>query len=205
MKKNYEDYILAVWEIMETNDRVLIKDVGERLKTSGPTAWEELHRLKSMGFITFEKEGVKFTEIGYQIAKRIIMNHRIAELFVYKMLEVPWQDAHEEVMEFEHSLKDILMDKLWKNMGNPLTCPHGNPINPEEKGSEINLNEVSDGKYKLKRITYEDHTLLRNLASNFIFPGTEVMITKYDKGWEISGPNGKTEVNLKLVRSIRLM
>ena len=205
MKKNYEDYILAVWEIMETNDRVLIKDVGERLKTSVPTAWEELHRLKSMGFITFEKEGVKFTEIGYQTAKRIIMNHRIAELFVYKMLEVPWQDAHEEVMEFEHSLKDILMDKLLKNMGNPLTCPHGNPINPEEKGSEINLNEVGDGKYKFKRITYEDHTLLRNLASNFIFPGTEVMITKYDKGWEISGPNGKTEVNLKLARSIRLM
>jgi len=205
VRKNYEDYIIAVWEVMETNNKVLIKDVSERLKTSVPTAWEELHRLESMGFISFEKEGIKFTDFGYENAKRVIMNHRIAELFVYKMLEVPWEDTHEEVMEFEHSLKDNLMDRLWRNMGRPSTCPHGNPINPEDKLNETNLNHVIGGKYRLIRLTYEDHTLLKKFASNSIFPGTEVKVNKYSTGWEILGPNGTTEVNGKLANSVRLI
>ncbi len=205
MRKNQEDYLIAVWEINETFGSVNGKEVSQRLKISPPTAWEELHRLADQNLLHVDKNGVKFTKVGLEVTKRILRNHRIAESFVYKMLEVPWEDTHEEVMDFEHSLRSDLMEKLWKNLGNPDRCPHGNPIDTNFSPKETTLSEVTQGNFVIKRITYEDHDLLRSLAKEIIIPGSLVKINKYEEVWELEGQNGRIKIEPVWSKSIRLM
>lgn len=205
MKKNQQDYLLAVWEITETYGFSNGKEVSKRLKISPPTAWEELHRLAEQGLLEVSKKGVRFTPSGLEETKRIIRNHRISEAFVYTMLEVPWEDTHEEVMEFEHSLKGDLMDKLWKNLGSPERCPHGNPIEPGQRMDEIPLQNIDSGVYRIKRYTYEDHDFLKRLASESMFPGVKIKVHRYGKLWELESQNGLFKVTEEFSKSIRLI
>ncbi len=204
MKNNPEDYILAVWEIEESFGKVNEKDVASRLKVSLPTAWESLHRLADDNIITIGRNGLSFTEKGRGIARNAMRAHRITEYFAFTVLEVPWEESHEAVMYLEHGFSGKMLENLYKNMGYPEKCPHGNPINVTAKIDELNLVNVSGGQYKVGRVVYEDKDFLKALANNGAKTGNNIHVQSENDTFIITGENGEMKVDKKTAAGIRV-
>ncbi len=204
MKNNPDDYILAVWEIEESFGKVNEKDVASRLKVSLPTAWEALHRLSDENILTIGRSGLSFTPEGRRMAANIMRAHRITEHFAYSFLEVPWEESHEAVMYLEHGFNGKMLETLYKNMGFPRNCPHGNPINVTDTLKEWDLTNIKDGLYEIGRVVYEDKEFLKRLADSGSKTGTRVKIERDVDFLIITGENGEIKIDKYLARGIRV-
>ncbi len=206
MANNKEDYLLVTWEFVETIGRVSEKDIARRLKISAPTASEYISKLESDGLLTKNGRDVNFTPKGIRKTVPMVREHRIVEVFAYKFLEIPWEDSHSSVMELEHLFHGEKGEKLFKNIGRPETCPHGNPVNPSDIKKEISVSLAEPGKYKLNRISFEDRRLLKEMSSISAFPGATLEVFN-DNSLRVETENGELKLDqftsyaLKLVKA----
>ena len=53
---------------------------------------------------------------------------KLAERFLTDLLGLSWAEAHHEAGKWEHVMSDTVEAALDRVLGNPTTCPHGNPI-----------------------------------------------------------------------------
>ncbi len=68
------------------------------------------------------------TESGRAYGTSMLRRHRLAELLLVDVLKMPWSQVHEEACRLEHAISPMLEDHLVALLGDPGTCPHGNPI-----------------------------------------------------------------------------
>ena len=54
--------------------------------------------------------------------------HRLAERFLTDVLGLTWAEAHHEAGKWEHVISPNVEAALSRVLGEPTTCPHGNPI-----------------------------------------------------------------------------
>lgn len=203
MRLNREDYLLVIWEYMETFDGITEKQIANRLKISPPTAYEYITKLAHEGFINKDGKNISFTLNGKKTARELVRMHRISEVFAYRFLEVPWEDTHASVMELEHVISGKRGEILFKNLGRPETCPHGNPTDPDLKLREVPLMIAEEGEYTIKRLVFEDQNLLRKMSSINALPGTEVKVYRGDD-LEIENEHGVLKIPHNLSLSLRL-
>lgn len=204
MKHNREDYLLTVWELTESFDKATEKSVADRLGVSLPSAWEGLHRLEEDGLLRIGRSGISFFPRGYMEALRVMRSHRITEAFVYSYLDVPWDESHVSVMELEHDFSDRMLSSLYKNIGYPESCPHGNPIIPNRKIKEIRASEVAGGTFQIIRQVYEERSLLKKLFGSGLTPGRIVKIEKTEGICYLLGENGEMKLSKGLEGTMRL-
>src|SRR3954470_18276264 len=84
----------------------------------------------------------------------------LAERLLVDVLQVPWHQVHEEAGRLEHAISANLEAHLVRLLGDPATCPHGNPIpgsaNSAPAGPVISLSDVADGQSaEVRRISEE--------------------------------------------------
>ena len=203
MTLNREDYLLVIWEFLESFDRISEKELANRLKISPPTAYEYLTKLSDEGLINKEGKKISFTPMGRNMARELVRMHRIAEVFAYNFLEVPWEETHASVMELEHIFSGKRGEVLFKNLGKPEACPHGNPIDPEVRFKEVPLLLADDGQYTVKRVVFEDQDLLKSLASINALPGTVLSVHR-GEALEVDNEYGTLKVPHPVSMSLRL-
>ena len=203
MTLNREDYLLVIWEFLESFDRISEKELANRLRISPPTAYEYLTKLSEEGLIKKDGKKISFTTVGRNTARELVRMHRIAEVFAYNFLEIPWEETHASVMELEHIFSGKRGEILFKNLGKPETCPHGNPVDPEVRYKEVPLMLADDGQYTVKRVVFEDEALLKNLASINALPGTLLNVHRGDT-LEVDNENGTLKVPHTVSMSLRL-
>jgi DtxR family Mn-dependent transcriptional regulator len=58
----------------------------------------------------------------------VIRKHRLAERLLTDIIGLPWHKVHAEADRWEHVISDEVEARLVEILGNPPTCPHGNPI-----------------------------------------------------------------------------
>lgn len=203
MRLNREDYLLVIWEFLESFDAVTEKQIATRLEISPPTAYEYLTKLSDEGLLNKEGKKISFTLAGKKAARDLVRMHRISEVFAYRFLEVPWEDTHASVMELEHIFNGERGEILFKNLGRPEQCPHGNPTEPDMKMRETPLLIAEEGEYILRRFVYEDQSLLKSIASIGALPGTTVRVHRGD-ALEIENEHGHVSVPHNISMSIRL-
>src|SRR3954454_9501321 len=134
-----EDYLKAVYAL-ETRLRgpVPTNALAERLGVTPGSVSGMLRRLSELGLLEHERyRGVRLTAEGRRIALRTLRNHRLLELLLVEMLDVPWDLVHEEAELLEHVLSDELADRIAAKLGNPHVAPHGDPI----PGADLTLTE----------------------------------------------------------------
>ncbi|MCR8526533.1 iron dependent repressor, metal binding and dimerization domain protein, partial [Escherichia coli] len=71
---------------------------------------------------------IKLTVKGEALAQQVVRRHRLAERFLTDLLGLSWADAHHEAGKWEHVMSDAVETAMNRVLGNPTTCPHGNPI-----------------------------------------------------------------------------
>lgn len=119
-------------------------------------------KLEPQGYVDYlPYEGVRLTRIGYQTARRIGRNHRLAEAMLYQIFEMPFIKLHEEACSLEHGISDEIAEYIYRKLKTKMT-PFGMPIPMEEKDQDLNcedkcLNEIPVGiPVTLTRI--QDHS-----------------------------------------------
>ncbi|MGC8562438.1 MAG: metal-dependent transcriptional regulator [Thermoplasmata archaeon] len=204
MKHNAEDYLLAIWELNESYDFANEKGVAERLNISLPSAWEGIHRLEREKQLTVNKQGLRFTNEGYVNAMHMVRAHRITEHFAYTFLDVSWDEVHNSVMDLEHDFPEKLLSNLYRKIGSPEYCPHGNPIEPDRKMVEVKASEAPEGKYYLVRQVLEEHSFLKKLLDTGSTPGMPIRLEKGEDSIYLIGQNGELRIPIQMGRTIRL-
>jgi len=133
--KHIEDYLRAIYKLEETHGIARTSMIAQELGVKPATVTKMLEKLARLGLVTWEPyRGVKLTEIGREIAKRIVRRHRIAECFFYHMLGFDPVKSHIYAHLVEH-LPDEVFDRLYELLGRPSRCPHGSPIPSIESSS----------------------------------------------------------------------
>ena len=124
-----EDYLRAVYHLMEEKSEVRSVDLADYLNVTKPSVSEMLKELGNEGLIEHKKYSkVRLTGKGHKIAQKLTSKHRLIEKFLKDMLKIDTKKIHEEAHRLEHAFSDDSIGKLRKLLGNPKQDPHGKPI-----------------------------------------------------------------------------
>jgi DtxR family Mn-dependent transcriptional regulator len=178
-----EEYLEAIHELEEEGTLVIQARLAERLGHSAPAISEMVRRLREEGYVEIDGRAVHLTDSGRSLAESVVRKHRLAERLLTDIIGLPWHRSHLEACRWEHVISDEVEARLVKLLGNPTTCPHGNPI-PGTRQSTQALTMLSDAKggdhVRLERVTEQveiDSASLEYLSDHGFVPGTEATVS----------------------------
>jgi DtxR family transcriptional regulator, Mn-dependent transcriptional regulator len=123
----FEEYCEAIYELREDDVDVIQARIAERLEISRPAVSEMIRRLEGAGLVSIDGS-IKLTAAGNTLAEKVVRRHRLAERFLTDILGLSWADAHTEAGKWEHVISEPVEAAMMRVLGDPTTCPHGNPI-----------------------------------------------------------------------------
>ncbi|MBT8240306.1 MAG: metal-dependent transcriptional regulator [Acidimicrobiia bacterium] len=124
----FEEYCETIFELNEDGQRVIQARIAERLEVSRPAVSEMVRRLVDEGLVYVESHEIKLTDNGKVLATTMVRRHRLAERFLTDMLGLSWAQAHHEAGKWEHVISPAVEEAIVRQLDDPTTCPHGNPI-----------------------------------------------------------------------------
>ena len=124
----FEEYCEAIFELREDDVDVIQARIAERLMVSRPAVSEMIKRLESEGLVDIAKGHITLTAGGQRLAERTVRRQRLAERFLTDILGLSWAFAHKEAGKWEHIISEPVEAAIVRVLGDPTTCPHGNPI-----------------------------------------------------------------------------
>jgi DtxR family transcriptional regulator, Mn-dependent transcriptional regulator len=164
-----EEYLEAVHSLHEEGTKVIQARIAERLGRSAPSVSEMLDRLEGDGFVRRSGRLVELTDSGSALAEKVVRKHRLAERFLVDVIGLEWYKVHQEAGRWEHVISDEVEARLMVLLGDPTTCPHGNPIpgsgDALDEDDHIVLFDAEPGaEVKLMRISEEVELDIDSLA-----------------------------------------
>lgn len=177
-----EEYLETMLALGEEGVPVIQARIAERLGRSAPSVSEMLDRLTEDGYVTREGRRLSLTDSGRALAEKVVRKHRLAERLLVDVIGLEWHKVHREAGRWEHVISDDVEERLVVLLGNPTTCPHGNPIPGVEAGGpeQTRLAEAQPGdRVRLERITESvehEAASLSYLGDHGLTPGTTAVI-----------------------------
>jgi DtxR family Mn-dependent transcriptional regulator len=180
-----EDYAKAIYAL-ETRGRepVSTTALADRLAVTPGSVSAMLKKLAELGLVSHTPyRGVRLTPEGRRTALEVIRHHRLLELFLAEVLEMPWDRVHAEAEVLEHVLSTELEEIISEKLGNPTRDPHGDPIpTPEFEIEELETHSLADlepGAAGLfVRISDSDPAMLRYLGERGVTPGAHLEVVE---------------------------
>jgi DtxR family Mn-dependent transcriptional regulator len=152
-----EEYLKVAYELEETGVPIIRARLADRLGHSGPTVTEMVRRLVTDGHLEVEGRTIRLTAKGRGRAESVVRRHRLAERLLLDVIGLEWRKVHQEAGRWEHVISEDVEERLVELLGNPATCPHGNPIPGSgaplrrlralasaEPGEEVRLEQISE-------------------------------------------------------------
>jgi len=177
-----EDYLKAIYQIEEKQGKVATSSLAERVGVAPATATAMLKKLARRDLVNYTPyQGVKLTDAGREIALRTLRHHRLAELYMVKVLGVSWSQVHAEAHKWEHVLSEDVAARMEAALGYPDYDPHGHPI-PRVDGSLPQrdlcaLTALNAGqKVIIAGVDTQDAEVLRYLGDLGLYPETVVEV-----------------------------
>jgi DtxR family Mn-dependent transcriptional regulator len=175
-----EDYAKAIYVLESRADEpVSTNALADRLEVTAGSVSAMLRKLDELGLVTHQPyKGVRLTAPGRRVALEVIRHHRLLELFLAEVLDMPWDRVHKEAEVLEHVLSTELEEVIAEKLGNPTRDPHGDPIptadfviEERETASLASLESGSTGIFV--RVSDSDPEMLRYLGQRGVTPGAE--------------------------------
>ena len=206
----FEEYCECIFELQEDDVAVIQARIADRLHVSRPAVSEMTRRLEGEGLIT-TAGSIRLTVDGQALAQRTVRRHRLAERFLTDILGLSWADAHHEAGRWEHVMSDAVEVAMNRVLGNPTTCPHGNPIpgSSYDAPTTVPLSQVVAGtEFTVVRIPEELEFapgVLDFLQEACILPGHVGLLVKSEPGGAVTIQIDGHPVEVDLFASSRIL
>ena len=195
----FEEYCEAIFELREDDVDVIQARIADRLELSRPAVSEMIRRMEGAGLVEINGGVIRLLPDGHALAETVVRRHRLAERFLTDMLGLSWADAHDEAGRWEHVISPTVEVAMMRALGDPTTCPHGNPIpgTDYQPPTSVTLNTLTVGQsFTVSRIPEElEFTpgLLEFLESSSLLPGHSGTVTAVaPKGITVIEIDGQT-------------
>lgn len=124
-----EDYLKAIWEMLEENQTPISARLAEELNVTPPAVTAALKRMTRDGHVRMERSGkIDLTRKGKQVAEHLALRHQLAERLLTDVIGLSWAKAHDEAERMEHTISPEVEALLLKRFGTKSSCPHGVPM-----------------------------------------------------------------------------
>jgi DtxR family transcriptional regulator, Mn-dependent transcriptional regulator len=190
----FEEYCECIFELAEDDLEVIQARVAERLQVSRPAVSEMIRRMETAGLVVLDRT-IQLTDAGHALAEQVVRRHRLAERFLTDILGMSWAAAHHEAGKWEHIMSSEVEAAFVRVLGEPTTCPHGNPIpgSAYEAPNVCALVELAVGRvFTISRIPEElefSPGVLDFLETSAILPGHSGTVTA-------ASPDGTVTVDI---------
>jgi len=156
-----ENYLKAIYFLDQKDSNISLTALAKKMKVSKPTVNNMVKKLKSNGWLEYEKyKPLRLTEAGRKTAALIIRKHRLTEIFLVQVMGFGWEKVHDIAEEIEHIDSTEFFDRMDEILGFPTTDPHGSPI-PDKEGNTNKLNYLL-----LSNIPINSTVVLRGLRDS---------------------------------------
>jgi DtxR family Mn-dependent transcriptional regulator len=173
-----EDYLKSVFHLCARQGGATTSALAGQLGLAAPTVSAMLKRLEAAELVRRSPEhAVELTEHGRRHAVGVVRRHRLLEMFLVEVLDVPWDEVHDEAEVLEHGLSTRLEERIDALLGRPTHDPHGDPIPPasgqhvEDWASPL-ATAATGSSFLVQRVSDRDSGALRHLAELGIGPGS---------------------------------
>jgi DtxR family Mn-dependent transcriptional regulator len=185
-----EDYLKAIWEIVQEEQVPISARLAEELRVTPPAVTAALKRMARDGYLRVARDGrIHLSRKGREVAEHLVLRHRLAEKLLTDVIGVDWSKVHEEAERLEHGLSPEVVDLLLKRFGADSACPHGVPLKGGQarlrrKKSAMLLAEATVGDtVEILRVYEKDPQFLDFVAGLKLRPGARARIQnrEYDE------------------------
>jgi DtxR family Mn-dependent transcriptional regulator len=180
-----DDYLKAILELSGPSaERVSSNALAVHLEVRAASVTGMLQKLAEQrpSFVKYEKHyGVRLSELGRRRALEIQRHHRLLERFLHDVLDLAWDEVHDEAERLEHYISERLEDRIAAKLGDPETDPHGHII-PEKDGMVAERREVPLSKWPcgvpavISSVSDRDPNALREMKRMGLMPGAIVRV-----------------------------
>ena len=212
-------YLEAIYYIRAEGELVRGARLADWLSVSRPTVTIAVRRMVRDGIVRLTaRKDIELTARGLAAAEAIVRRHRIVERWMTDVLKLDWVTADLEAERLEHAISVVVEEKLYRALGRPRTCPHGNPIPGYStmRPDELRLSALRAGEAAtITRISEvaqrEAPPLLQYLHDRGLRPGVTVRVDEVDqvgRTLQLRAPRRltlsfETASKLSAVRSVR--
>jgi Mn-dependent DtxR family transcriptional regulator len=145
-------------------------------------------KLEPLGYVDYTPyDGILLTSKGYQEARRIARNHRLAEAMLYQIFDVPLNELHEQACYLEHGITDRMAELIYQRLKDKRT-PFGDII-PMSDVEDFGCNDQSlfeiptETEIISTRITRHSKKIVTELES-YEIQGVEIKMFVKDRDQE---------------------
>lgn len=176
----YREYVAAIYELGEEGLGVIQARIADWLGVSRASVSEMIRKMEADGLVKTGTE-IVLTNEGRHLAEVVVRRHRLAERFLTEVLGLPWVKVHAEAEVWELAISDEVEAAMLEKLGQPTTCPHGNPI-PGAGYRQPQLSQMSElgsGSRFLHRVSEElelDNEIMGFLDDSGLRPGALVKL-----------------------------
>lgn len=195
----FEEYCEAIFELREDDVDVIQARIADRLEVSRPAVSEMIRRMERADLVEINGGVIRLLPEGHALAETVVRRHRLAERFLTDMLGLSWAEAHDEAGRWEHVISPTVELAMMRALGDPTTCPHGNPIpgTDYQPPTSVTLDKLAIGQtFTVSRIPEElEFTpgLLEFLESSSLLPGQSGTVTNVaDEGTTVVEIDGRS-------------
>jgi DtxR family Mn-dependent transcriptional regulator len=134
--------------------------------------------------VTANGRTLAFTRRGQRVAVKLVRRHRLAEHFLIRVIGLPWHKAHEEAARWEKVISEEVEERMVNILGDPGTCPHGNPIPGSSHAVDhsrlVPLRDIEPSRtVVLRRLTEDlelDLGVMRFFEESGLMPGGRIEV-----------------------------
>lgn len=147
---------------------------------------------------------------GLDPGARSQRRHALVERMLTDLVGLPWEKVHHEADRWGDAVSDEVEQHLTALLGDPGTCPHGNPIpgsaNVPDQSSAVPLASAPLGPVRVVRISEaveaDDATMTRLARAGFT-PGAECEVAGRDRGdVAVAGAIADTTIDAASAREV---
>ncbi|MDE3108690.1 MAG: metal-dependent transcriptional regulator [Acidobacteriota bacterium] len=185
-----EDYLKAIWEIVQEGQTPISARLAEDLGVTPPAVTAALKRMGRDGYLRVLRGGrIALSPKGKGAAHHLVLRHRLAEKLLTDVIGLEWSRAHEEAERLEHGMSPEIVRLLLDRFGRDSRCPHGVPLfgGMSRLRRQFGATRLSDAKpgrsYEILRVYEKDPLFLEFLEQRHLRPSTRLRIAgqQYDQ------------------------
>jgi len=206
-----EEYLETILALEEEGIVPLRARLVERLGLSAAAVSETIARLSEQGFVELAGDrSLHLTQKGRHLATTVVRRHRLAERLLTDVIGLEWEKVHREAARWEHAISADVEEKLVELLGDPATCPHGNPIPGSKRASvaqpSVALADSEPGRVTVARVSEKlelsDDSLALVAQARLVPGASATVLSRDDTGVRVKTATGEHVVPAKVAEQL---